>query len=268
MPIEGPERGHLKQFLTVPLGAETCGPFITGDDRSVFVAVQHPGEITGATVDEPGVDLAGRRLRQARRGGHLAPGRRPDRQLTSARASTRGRGLPSPPSAGPPMYSAPHASAIDGPNGPAGGERARLALAREQPPDDLGRYGAGPLLGLADARPSPRGSVPSAHRSNACPMSAHAVLGRAARVTSRRIANDRTGPIASSAVVTDGSARITGHGRRLAGPSASGRRAGRWSWAPASARRRHPGHGDQPAGVGQRQPHGFAAEQMRADAPG
>ncbi|MFE7873601.1 PhoX family protein [Micromonospora humida] len=51
--VEGPERGHLKQFLTVPLGAETCGPFITGDNRSVFVAVQHPGEITGASVEKP-----------------------------------------------------------------------------------------------------------------------------------------------------------------------------------------------------------------------
>jgi secreted PhoX family phosphatase len=51
--IEGGERGHLKQFLTVPRGAETCGPFITGDDRSVFTAVQHPGEITGATVANP-----------------------------------------------------------------------------------------------------------------------------------------------------------------------------------------------------------------------
>ncbi|GLY02894.1 PhoX family phosphatase [Actinoplanes sp. NBRC 101535] len=52
-PVEGRERGHLKQFLTVPRGAETCGPFVTGDDRSVFVAVQHPGEITGATVEKP-----------------------------------------------------------------------------------------------------------------------------------------------------------------------------------------------------------------------
>jgi secreted PhoX family phosphatase len=51
--VEGPERGHLKQFLTVPPGAETCGPFLTGDDRSVFVAVQHPGEIDGATLDDP-----------------------------------------------------------------------------------------------------------------------------------------------------------------------------------------------------------------------
>jgi secreted PhoX family phosphatase len=51
--IEGPERGHLKQFLTVPFGAETCGPCITGDDRSVFVAVQHPGEVSGASIEKP-----------------------------------------------------------------------------------------------------------------------------------------------------------------------------------------------------------------------
>ncbi|MFN8074542.1 MAG: PhoX family phosphatase [Kineosporiaceae bacterium] len=52
-PLAGPERGHLKQFLTVPVGAETCGPFLTGDDRSVFVAVQHPGELDGASVENP-----------------------------------------------------------------------------------------------------------------------------------------------------------------------------------------------------------------------
>jgi secreted PhoX family phosphatase len=51
--VEGPEKGHLKQFLTVPYGAETCGPFVTGDNRSVFVAVQHPGEITGASLEAP-----------------------------------------------------------------------------------------------------------------------------------------------------------------------------------------------------------------------
>jgi len=51
--VEGPERGHLKQFLTVPVGAETCGPFITTDNRSLFVAVQHPGEISGASVENP-----------------------------------------------------------------------------------------------------------------------------------------------------------------------------------------------------------------------
>jgi secreted PhoX family phosphatase len=53
MPVRGKERGHLRQFLTVPLGAETCGPMVTADQRSVFVAVQHPGELDGATPDKP-----------------------------------------------------------------------------------------------------------------------------------------------------------------------------------------------------------------------
>ncbi|GII97292.1 PhoX family protein [Sinosporangium siamense] len=53
MPVRGRERGYVRQFLTVPLGAETCGPLITNDQRSVFVAVQHPGEIDGATPDKP-----------------------------------------------------------------------------------------------------------------------------------------------------------------------------------------------------------------------
>ncbi|MEU7748345.1 PhoX family phosphatase [Nonomuraea sp. NPDC049158] len=53
MPVRGKERGHLRQFLTVPLGAETCGPMVTEDQRSVFVAVQHPGELDGATPDKP-----------------------------------------------------------------------------------------------------------------------------------------------------------------------------------------------------------------------
>ena len=51
--VSGPERGHLKQFLTMPLGAETCGPYTTDDHRTVFVAVQHPGETTGSTFDLP-----------------------------------------------------------------------------------------------------------------------------------------------------------------------------------------------------------------------
>ncbi len=53
VPVSGPNRGQVKQFLTVPYGAETCGPFITADSKSVFVAVQHPGEIAGATVEAP-----------------------------------------------------------------------------------------------------------------------------------------------------------------------------------------------------------------------
>ncbi|MBL1073072.1 PhoX family phosphatase [Nocardia sp. 2] len=50
--LEGDKRGETKQFLTVPLGAETCGPIVTKD--RVLVAVQHPGELEGASADKPG----------------------------------------------------------------------------------------------------------------------------------------------------------------------------------------------------------------------
>jgi secreted PhoX family phosphatase len=42
--LEGAERGRVEQFLAVPRDAETCGPIIHDDERTVFVAVQHPGE--------------------------------------------------------------------------------------------------------------------------------------------------------------------------------------------------------------------------------
>lgn len=44
VPVQGPDRGRVQQFLAVPAGAETCGPVIHDRDGSVFVAVQHPGE--------------------------------------------------------------------------------------------------------------------------------------------------------------------------------------------------------------------------------
>ncbi|RAY13636.1 phosphatase [Actinomadura craniellae] len=53
MPVEGRERGYVRQFLTVPLAAETCGPLITPDQRTVFVAVQHPGEGGTASPENP-----------------------------------------------------------------------------------------------------------------------------------------------------------------------------------------------------------------------
>lgn len=44
VPVAGPERGRVQQFLAVPTDAETCGPVVHDRDGSVFVAVQHPGE--------------------------------------------------------------------------------------------------------------------------------------------------------------------------------------------------------------------------------
>lgn len=49
--LEGPDRGKVEQFLSVPRDAETCGPVVRDADRHVFVAVQHPGE--EGTFDAP-----------------------------------------------------------------------------------------------------------------------------------------------------------------------------------------------------------------------
>jgi len=51
VPVAGDERGHVQQFLTMPNGAETCGPYVS-DDR-IMVCVQHPGETSGSTATAP-----------------------------------------------------------------------------------------------------------------------------------------------------------------------------------------------------------------------
>lgn len=53
VPTEGHQRGHVQMFLTVPLGAECCGPLISEDQRSVWTAIQHPGEKDGSTFESP-----------------------------------------------------------------------------------------------------------------------------------------------------------------------------------------------------------------------
>ncbi|KUH85607.1 MULTISPECIES: PhoX family phosphatase [unclassified Mycobacterium] len=49
--LDGPNRGETRQFLTVPLGAETCGPVVTDD--VVTICVQHPGEHDDNSIDAP-----------------------------------------------------------------------------------------------------------------------------------------------------------------------------------------------------------------------
>jgi hypothetical protein len=39
---EGDRRGTGRMFFRVPVGAELCGPILTPDDRTLFLAVQHP----------------------------------------------------------------------------------------------------------------------------------------------------------------------------------------------------------------------------------
>jgi secreted PhoX family phosphatase len=51
VPVEGPDRGWLRQFMSGPLGSEVCGPEFTPDNLTLFCAIQHPGE--GGTVNNP-----------------------------------------------------------------------------------------------------------------------------------------------------------------------------------------------------------------------
>jgi secreted PhoX family phosphatase len=53
VPVRGPRRGQVRQFLTVPIGAECCGPLVSADARSVWTAVQHPGETDGSVFEDP-----------------------------------------------------------------------------------------------------------------------------------------------------------------------------------------------------------------------
>lgn len=53
VPVEGSNRGRLTQFFETVTGSEICGPEFTNDDTSLFLAIQHPGEGSGATYETP-----------------------------------------------------------------------------------------------------------------------------------------------------------------------------------------------------------------------
>lgn len=51
IPVAGAERGHVQQFFSSVRGSEVCGPEFTPDNRTIFLAIQHPGE--GGTFAKP-----------------------------------------------------------------------------------------------------------------------------------------------------------------------------------------------------------------------
>jgi secreted PhoX family phosphatase len=51
--VRGPGRALPRLFYQAPTGAEVCGPCLTPDDKTLFLAIQHPGEDSGSTFEKP-----------------------------------------------------------------------------------------------------------------------------------------------------------------------------------------------------------------------
>ncbi|NEQ73506.1 MAG: DUF839 domain-containing protein [Okeania sp. SIO2C9] len=47
IPTSGPNAGEAYLFGIAPTESETCGPFFTKDQKTLFLAIQHPGEYNG-----------------------------------------------------------------------------------------------------------------------------------------------------------------------------------------------------------------------------
>ncbi len=53
METDGPLRGMGRAFFRAPIGAEVCGPRFSPDGKTLFLAVQHPGEDDETTFETP-----------------------------------------------------------------------------------------------------------------------------------------------------------------------------------------------------------------------
>ncbi|WDI31123.1 PhoX family phosphatase [Hyphococcus flavus] len=53
METKGEMRGTGRAFFRSPVGAEVTGPRFSDDGRTLFIAVQHPGDSNGATFENP-----------------------------------------------------------------------------------------------------------------------------------------------------------------------------------------------------------------------
>lgn len=49
----GHGRALTRLFYQAPTGAEVCGPCFTPDNKTIFLAIQHPGEDSGSTFERP-----------------------------------------------------------------------------------------------------------------------------------------------------------------------------------------------------------------------
>jgi secreted PhoX family phosphatase len=46
IPTSGKDKGVAYQFASGPVDSELTGPFFTPDEQTLFLSVQHPGELT------------------------------------------------------------------------------------------------------------------------------------------------------------------------------------------------------------------------------
>jgi secreted PhoX family phosphatase len=51
--VAGEGRALTRHFFAGPRGSEICGPLLTPDDRTLFLAIQHPGEGPGSSYEKP-----------------------------------------------------------------------------------------------------------------------------------------------------------------------------------------------------------------------
>lgn len=51
--VDGDGRATPRFFFRAPIGAEICGPSFTPDGRTLFLSIQHPGDVDGSSFDAP-----------------------------------------------------------------------------------------------------------------------------------------------------------------------------------------------------------------------
>ena len=62
LPSRGAAQGQAWCFATGPMECELCGPCFDRGDRTLFLAVQHPGELHGTRRGEDHVEIQAHRL--------------------------------------------------------------------------------------------------------------------------------------------------------------------------------------------------------------